>query len=74
MMLCSKGQVMVKNGHVDAAMIEKKTTQLTARWAELKDGASLRRLRLQDALESHQVIYHINLDFIPLEIIFEFFL
>ncbi|CAG0913206.1 unnamed protein product [Notodromas monacha] len=52
--LCTKGEKMIKNGHVDAATIEKKCTELGARWTELKDAASLRRLRLQDALESHQ--------------------
>ncbi|KAL1471295.1 hypothetical protein MTO96_023750 [Rhipicephalus appendiculatus] len=49
----SKGRQMIRSGHFAASEVEKRLTELQLAWGRLKDAASVRRLRLLDALESH---------------------
>jgi len=52
--LVSRAQQMVSAGHFSAAHIESMSNELQERLAHLRDLASVRRLRLLDAVESQQ--------------------
>ncbi|XP_050686605.1 spectrin alpha chain-like [Eriocheir sinensis] len=52
----SRAQQMIRSGHFASADIEVKIKQLLMQLSQLKDTASLRRLRLLDAVES-QIFY-----------------
>ncbi|XP_040070142.1 spectrin beta chain, non-erythrocytic 1 [Ixodes scapularis] len=49
----SKGRQMMRSGHFAASEVEQRLAELQTFWGRLKDAASVRRLRLLDALESH---------------------
>lgn len=51
----SRAQQMIRSGHFASADIEVKIKQLLMQLSQLKDTASLRRLRLLDAVESQMV-------------------
>lgn len=51
----SKGRQMMRSGHFAASEVEQRLAELQTFWGRLKDAASVRRLRLLDALESHTV-------------------
>lgn len=51
----SRAQQMIRSGHFASADIEAKIKQLLMQLSQLKDTASLRRLRLLDAVESQMV-------------------
>lgn len=51
----SRAQQMIRSGHFASADIEAKIKQLLLQLSQLKDTASLRRLRLLDAVESQMV-------------------
>jgi len=53
--LVGRAQRMVRSGHFAASRIEACSNELTERLAHLRDLASVRRLRLLDALESQMV-------------------
>jgi hypothetical protein len=53
--LVSRGQTLVKGGHFAAPQIEKSSATLQEGLNQLKDAASLRNVRLQDALEAQMV-------------------
>lgn len=53
--LCSRATVMVRSGHFAAEKIEKLAQELQTKFRHLKDLASVRRLRLLDAVESQMV-------------------
>ncbi|CAG0903884.1 unnamed protein product, partial [Darwinula stevensoni] len=55
-LVSTKGQQMMKSGHFASSQIDTKVRNLAARMAQLKDATSVRRLRLQDALESQQFL------------------
>lgn len=48
---------MIRSGHFASGDIEAKIKQLLVQLSQLKDTASLRRLRLLDAVESQMVSY-----------------
>lgn len=49
----SKGKQLLRNNHFAAADVEKRLHGLQLQWGRLRDMASVRRLRLLDAVESH---------------------
>jgi len=69
--LVSRGQSLVKGGHFASPQIEKAVTTLKEGLNQLKDAASLRNVRLQDALEAQMVSYKQSF-FAPLNKIFVF--
>ena len=52
--LTDKGEQLVRSNHQQSPEIEKLMEELTRRRQELRDAASLRKLRLDDALQSQQ--------------------
>ena len=53
--LHTRALTMLKAGHFAAPQIEAAVAELQDRQGQLKDAASLRKLRLQDALEAQMV-------------------
>lgn len=53
--LVGRAQRMARSGHFAASRIEACSTDLTERFGQLRDLASVRRLRLLDAVESQMV-------------------
>lgn len=51
----SRSQQMIRSGHFASSDIEEKMKQLQTQLSQLKDTASVRRLRLLDAVESQMV-------------------
>lgn len=54
---------MIRSGHFAAARIETSCTELQERLGHLRDLASVRRLRLLDAVESQMVYIFISCTF-----------
>jgi spectrin beta len=53
--LVGRAQRMIRSGHFAASRIEACSTELTEKMGHLRDLASVRRLRLLDAVESQMV-------------------
>lgn len=53
--LVARASTLGRSGHNASSLIEEKAKELKSKLAQLQDLASIRRLRLQDALESHTV-------------------
>lgn len=53
--LSTRAQGMVKGGHFASPQIEQAISGLQESLGQLRDASSLRKLRLQDALESQMV-------------------
>lgn len=53
--LVARAAHLTRSGHNDKTSIEEKAKALKNRLAHIRDLASIRRLRLQDALESQMV-------------------
>lgn len=54
--LLSRATHLTRSGHSSAPFINKKSKELQQKFAQVRDLASLRRLRLQDALEVQTVM------------------
>lgn len=54
--LNGRAQQMIRSGHFAVPLIDQKTKEILSKLTTIKDAASVRRLRLLDAIESQMVI------------------
>ena len=55
--VCSSGEELVANRHYARKDIKLRCDSLYDKWKKLRDLAAARKTRLDDAYESHQVIF-----------------
>lgn len=54
--ICGKGQDLVNRGHEARQEIGSRIRNLMDKWKHLQEGATIRRTRLEDAIEAQQVL------------------
>lgn len=53
--MCQHGQELIKSGHKSKAEISARINKLMDKWKALKELAALRKVKIEDGIESHQV-------------------
>jgi len=53
--MCAVGQDLVNGGHQARSEIGSKINSLMDKWKQLKDLAALRKTKIEDGIEAHQV-------------------
>ena len=56
--ICQSGEELISNKHYASRDIRQRINSLRDKWKKLQELASMRRTRLDDAFESHQVTNH----------------